>query len=71
MSDSCTMTPSPAVDKSTHKNDLLLDRSLVFSDQMQNHEGIFFVSVYTMSFDRWCPSWAITIFTAAFYILDC
>lgn len=59
LSDSCTVTPSPAVDKSTQENDLLLGGSLVFSYQLQNHKGIFFVSVYTLSFDRLCPSWTI------------
>lgn len=64
------MTPSPAVDKNTHENDLLLGGSLIFSDQLQNHEGIFFVSAYIMSFDRLCPSWAITILQLFFiYII--
>lgn len=62
-------TPSPAVDKSTHKYDLLLGGSLVSSDQLQNHKVIFFVSIYTMSFDRWCPSWAITILQLVFIYL--
>lgn len=41
----------------------------VFSDQLQNHEGIFFVSVYIMSFVRLCPSWAITILQMFFIYL--
>lgn len=48
---------------------MLLGGGLVSSDQLQSHKGIFFVSVYTTSFDRLCPSWAITILQLFFVYL--
>lgn len=49
MSDSCTVTPPPAVDKSTQENDLLVGGRLVFSVGLQNCEGIDFVYLWVLT----------------------
>lgn len=70
MSDSCTVTPPPAFDKSTQENDLHLGGSLVFSDWLQNRKGIFFVSVYYCEFWQSVSFLGYYNFTAFFCILD-